>query len=94
MTVASVELTGTAADRGIQKGDTIVEVQRTLVSEPDQALRIFWAQSLLTHRFAAVLVEHDKKRFWMSLAVPERKDCRDELSISESYFLAMQLVDP
>jgi serine protease Do len=71
VTVAEVEPTGTAADSGIQKGDTIVEVQQTAVSEPDQALRIFWAQSLLKHPFVAVLVEHDKKCFWMSLAVPE-----------------------
>jgi S1-C subfamily serine protease len=71
VTVAEVEPTGTAADSGIQKGDIIVEVQQTLISEPDQALRIFWAQSLLQHRFAAVLVERDKKCFWMPLAVPE-----------------------
>ena len=32
----------------------------------------------------------DKKRFWMSLAVPEWEDCRDGLNtISERYFLAM-----
>ena len=71
VTVASVDPTGTAADSGIQKGDIIIEVQQTPVSEPDQAFRIFWAQSMLKHRFAAVLVEHEKKRFWMSLAVPE-----------------------
>jgi serine protease Do len=71
VTVAAVDPTGTAADSGIQKGDTIVEVQQTPVSEPDQALRIFWARSLLKHRFAAVLVEHNKKLSWMSLAVPE-----------------------
>ena len=71
VTVASVEPTGTAADSGIQKGNTIIEVQQTPVSEPGQALRIFWVQSLMKHRFAAVLVEHDKKLYWMSLAVPE-----------------------
>jgi hypothetical protein len=41
------------------------------VSEADQALRIFWSRSLLKQRFAAVLVEHNKKVSWMSLAVPE-----------------------
>ena len=71
VTVASVEPTGTAADSRIQKGDTIVEVQQTPVSEPDQVLRIFGVRSQLKYRFAAVLVEHDKKRFWMPLAVPE-----------------------
>jgi serine protease Do len=69
--VASVEPDGTAADSGIQKGDVIVEVQETPVSEPDQALRVFWAQSSLKHQFAAVLVEHQKKLVWMSLAIPE-----------------------
>jgi serine protease Do len=71
VTVASVDPSGTAADSGIQKGDIIVEAQQTPVFEPDQALRILGAQSLLKHRFAAVLVEHDKKLNWMSLAVPE-----------------------
>jgi serine protease Do len=69
--VASVDPLGTAADSGIQKGDVIVEVQDTPVSEPDQALRVFWAQSALKHQFAAVLVQHDKKLAWMSLAIPE-----------------------
>jgi serine protease Do len=71
VTVASVDPTGTAADSGIQKGDIIVEVQQTPVSEADQALRIFWVQSSLKHRFAAVLVDHNKKVSWMSLAIPE-----------------------
>jgi len=71
VTVASVDPTGTAADSGIQKGDTILEVQQTPVSEADQALRLFWVQSSLKHRYAAVLVEHDKKHLWMSLAIPE-----------------------
>ncbi len=71
VTVAGAEPTGTAANSGIQKGDTIVEVQQTAVSQPDEALRIFWARSLLRHRFAAVLVERDKKLSWMSMAVPQ-----------------------
>ena len=71
VTVASVDPTGTAADSGIQKGDIIVEVQQTPVSSPDSALRIFRKQSSLKHRFAAVLVRHDKKLSWMSLAIPE-----------------------
>ena len=71
VTVASVDPTGTAADSGIQKGDTIVQVQQTTVSEADQALRIFWVQSSLKHHFAAVLVDHNKKLSWMSLAIPD-----------------------
>jgi serine protease Do len=70
VTVASVDPTGTAAASGIQKGDVIVEVQQTHVSDPDAALQIFRQQSVLAHHFAAVLVRHDKKLFWMPLAIP------------------------
>jgi serine protease Do len=69
--VDAVEPDGTAADSGIQKGDVIVEVQETPVSEPDQALRIFRAQTSLQHHFAAVLVEHQKQLHWMSIAIPD-----------------------
>jgi serine protease Do len=69
--VASVDPTGTAADSGIQKGDIIVEVQQTAVSDPDATLRLFRAQSSQRHHFAAVLVNRDKKLSWMPLAVPE-----------------------
>jgi serine protease Do len=71
VTVVSVDPTGTAADSGIQKGDSIVEVQQTPISEPGQALHVFQAQSSQKRRFAAVLVRHDKKLSWMSLAIPE-----------------------
>jgi serine protease Do len=71
VTVASIDPNGSAADSGIQKGDIVLEVQQTPVTEPDQALRLLWAQSALKHRFAAVLVEHDKKLSWMALAVPK-----------------------
>jgi serine protease Do len=71
VTVTSVDPAGTAADSGIQQGDTVVAVQQTPISEPDQALRIFAAQSSLQHRFAAVLVRHDKKLIWMPLAIPQ-----------------------
>jgi serine protease Do len=71
VTVASVDPTGTAADSGILKGDTIVEVQQTSISEPDQASGVFRAQSALKHRFAAVLVRRAEKLSWLSLAIPE-----------------------
>jgi serine protease Do len=70
VTVASVDANGTAAASGIQKGDVIVEVQQTSVSEPDEALRILRAQSQQKRGFAAVLVQHDKKLLWMSVAIP------------------------
>jgi serine protease Do len=69
--VASVASTGTAADSGIQKDDIIVEVQQTPVSNSDQAMRIFGTQSSMKRHFAAVLVEHESKLSWMSVAVPE-----------------------
>ncbi len=68
--VAGVDAKGTAAASGIQKGDVIVEVQQTAVSQPDEALRILWAQSLQQRSYAAVLVEHDKQLTWMSIAIP------------------------
>ena len=70
MKVASVDPAGSAADSGIKQGDIILEVQQTPVSEPDQALRVFWARSSLQYRFAAVLVERRTKLIWLSLAVP------------------------
>jgi serine protease Do len=70
VTVAAVDPAGTAADSGFQKDDIIVEVQQQSISEPDQALQILATQSAQKHRIAAVLVERDKKRTWMPLAVP------------------------
>jgi serine protease Do len=70
VTVSAVDPFGTAADSGIQKGDIIVEIQQTPVSDPDQALRLFSAQGAQRHHFAAVLVERDKKLSWMPLAIP------------------------
>ncbi len=71
VTVASVDPAGTAAASGIQKGDIIVEVQQTPVAEADAALRIFRDESSLKHHYAAVLIQHDNKLAWMSLAIPE-----------------------
>jgi serine protease Do len=70
VTVASVDPMGTAADSGIQKGDIILEVQQTPVSDPDQALNIFHKEMSQKRKFAAVLVERDKKLSWMPLAIP------------------------
>ncbi len=69
--VASVDPAGPAARSGIQKGDVIVEVQQTPVSDPAATLQILQEQSSLQQRFAAVLVRHDKKLSWLSLAIPE-----------------------
>ena len=69
--VVSVDPSGTAADNGIQKDDTIVEIQQTPVSEPDQAFQIFAARSPSKHHYAAVLVDRKGKRTRMPLAVPD-----------------------
>jgi S1-C subfamily serine protease len=68
--VASVDPIGTAADSGIQKGDIIVEIQQTPVSDPQQASELFAQQADQRHHFAAVLVERDKKLSWIPLAIP------------------------
>jgi S1-C subfamily serine protease len=71
VTVASVDPAGTGAESGIQKDDIIVEVQQTTVSQPDQALRIFRAQSSMKHLFTAVLVERKKQLSWLPLEVSD-----------------------
>ena len=70
VTVASVDPTGSAADSGLRPGDIVLEVQHTVVSEPDQALRLLRAGASPSRRFAAVLVEHAKKLSWLSVALP------------------------
>ena len=70
VTVTAVDPKGSAADSGIQVNDIIVQVQRTPVSEPDQALRLIGVQASLQRQFAAVLIERGKERFWISLAIP------------------------
>jgi serine protease Do len=70
VTVAAVDPTGTAADSGIQKGDVIVEIQQTAVADIASAQHIFDMQSILRRRFTAVLVERDKKRSWIAIAMP------------------------
>ena len=71
VTVASVDPNGTAADSGLQKGDIIIEVQRTKVWDPDAAAHVFETQSATGHHFAAVLMERGKIRTWIAIAVPE-----------------------
>ena len=71
VTVAAIDPAGTAADSGIQKGDILVEIQQTKVTDPDQALRLFAAQSATKRSFAAVMVERDSKHTWIPVAVPE-----------------------
>jgi S1-C subfamily serine protease len=71
VTVASVDPTGTAAISGIQKGDVIVQVQQTPVSDPAQALRLLQGQSVTQHPYFTVLVERSNERTWYPIAMPE-----------------------
>jgi len=70
VTVVSVDPAGTAASSGLQKGDIILRIQQDPVTGPEQALGILRAQSSSKHPYAAVLVERDKKRTWIPVAVP------------------------
>jgi serine protease Do len=71
VTVASVDPTGTAADSGIQKGDVILQVQQTPVSDPAQALRLLQRQSVTQRPYSTVLVERGDERTWYPIAMPE-----------------------
>jgi S1-C subfamily serine protease len=71
VTVVSVDPIGSAARSGIQKGDIIVEIQRTPVSDTAEAQQILQMQSSLKQRFAAVLVQRVGKLSWISVAIPQ-----------------------
>jgi serine protease Do len=71
VTVEDVDPDGTAADSGLRKGDVILQVQQTPVTDPGQALRILRLQSSLNRQFAVILVERDGKRTWIPVAVPD-----------------------
>ncbi len=70
VTVADIDLAGTAADSGIQKGDVIVQVQQEAAVDPAQVLRLMQQQSAAKRRYAALLVQRDGKTTWMPVAVP------------------------
>jgi len=57
--VSSVDPTGTAAESGIRKGDILVAIQHTPVSQSDQALQALRDVASSNRHFAAVLVRHD-----------------------------------
>jgi serine protease Do len=68
--VTSVDRTGTAAESGIRKGDILVVIQRTPVSQPDQAWQALRDVASRKLHFAAVLVRHEGKLSWIALEVP------------------------
>jgi serine protease Do len=69
--VTSVDQTGTAAESGIRKGDIVVEIQHTPVSQADQALQILRDVASGNRHFAAVLVRHEASLSWIALEVPD-----------------------
>jgi serine protease Do len=71
VTVADVDMAGTASDSGIQKGDVILQIQQEVVTDPSQALRLLQVQTALKREFASVLVLRDGKSTWIPVAVPE-----------------------
>lgn len=68
--VNAVDPAGTAAASGIQKDDLILEIQQTVLSDPNDALRLFSERTATQHGFTAVLIERDKKRIWIPVPMP------------------------
>jgi serine protease Do len=71
--VTSVDQAGTAAEDGIRKGDIIVKIQQTSVSQSDQALQILRDVASENRQFAAVLVRHERTLSWIALELPEQR---------------------
>ena len=71
VTVTDVDLKGTAADSGIQKGDVILQVQQASVTDPSQALHLMELQTAAKRPYAALLVLREGKTTWMPVGVPE-----------------------
>jgi serine protease Do len=65
--VTSVAPTGTAAESGIRKGDILVEIQQTPVTQSDQAWRALRDAASSDRHFAAILVRHDRTLSWIDL---------------------------
>jgi serine protease Do len=70
--VDSVDPIGSAAESGIRKGDILVEIQQTPVSQSDQALQVLRDVASSGRHFAAVLVRHGGTLTWIALEVPDQ----------------------
>lgn len=70
ITVSDVDVMGTAADSGLQKGDVVLQVQQDVITDPTQALRLMELQASLFRPFAAVLVRRDGKPTWIAVTIP------------------------
>jgi serine protease Do len=69
--VTSVDPTSTAAEGGIKKGDILVQVQQTPVSQSDQAWQALRDEASINKQYVAVLVRRDGTLSWIALEVPE-----------------------
>jgi len=68
--LVTIDPTGTAADSGLMKGDVILQVQRTTVGSPDQAMQAIQKRVDAKQKFTALLVERDGKTSWFPIALP------------------------
>ena len=72
--VASIDPLGTAAESGLQRGDTVVEIQHTPVTQPGQAPQVLRDATSATRHFAAVLVRDGQTLSWLALELPDSRD--------------------
>ena len=70
VTVTSVDATGTAAESGIQRGDTIVQIQSKPVADPQEALQMLEMHSLSKHQLVMVLIERLNQQTWLAVRIP------------------------
>jgi serine protease Do len=68
--LVTIDPTGTAADSGLMKGDVVLQVQRTSVGSPDQAMQAIQNRIDAKQKFTALLVERDGKTSWIPIALP------------------------
>jgi serine protease Do len=69
--VASIAPNGTAAESGLRRGDILVEIQHTPVTQPEQVLQVLRDASSTNQHFAAVLVRRDRTLSWIALEAPD-----------------------
>ncbi len=69
--VTAVDPGSTAAEGGIQKGDILVQVQQTPVSQSTQAWQALRDEASKNPQYIAVLVRHDGTPSWIALEVPK-----------------------
>jgi serine protease Do len=69
--ITSVDPASTAAEGGVQKGDILVQVEQTPVSQSAQASQALRDEASKNQQYVAVLVRHNGTLSWLALEVPE-----------------------